>query len=68
MEIQKYNIEEHLNSLPNNCNYITEEIKYSAWQNALENKQIPEDTFEEDYDYEFVCVMRKKNQSGNSTR
>ena len=66
MEIQKYNIEEHLNNLPPTCNYLTEEIKHSTWQNAIENKQIPIDTFEEDYDYELICVMRKKKENGTT--
>ena len=58
-----YNIQEHLDNLPDSCKFITEEIKYNCWQNAIENKQIPLDTYEEDYDYEIVCIMRKKKES-----
>ena len=56
----QYNIEDHLNTLPEECKFITDEIKYSTWKNAVENNLIKNNTYEEDYEYDIVCIMRKK--------
>lgn len=62
MILNKYNIQEHLDSLPNSCNYITSEITHACWINAEDNGLLKEGTIEEDYDYEIVCIMRKKEK------
>ena len=61
--IFKYNIEDHLQTLPPECKFITDEIMHSTWQNAYENGLLPDNKYEEDYDYEIVCIMRKKENN-----